>query len=326
LKSVSITGGTGFIGRYLVSKLLEQGIHVRLLTRNPKKIKKLWTNENIEACEGDLRNHEGSLAEFIQGADTVYNCAGEIQDNDNMSAVHVDGTRKICELAAGKISHWVQLSSVGAYGPVYNGLVTENSPINPIGVYERTKTESDSIVMDYSKKGAFSFTILRPSKVLGPGMADQSVFQLIKFIKKKLFFFVGGPGASANYVQVGNVANALLQCGINPTAKGQIYNLCEYRTIEKFVEAIALKLGRPITRLRIPKNLAMVLAFIFQILPGFPMSVSRIKGLTSRVIYSDKKIMEELGFRYEFTIEEGLHEMIDLWEGSADSRSVLHTD
>ena len=47
LKTASITGGTGFIGRELVSRLLGEGIHVKVLTRNPGMIKKLWPNGKI---------------------------------------------------------------------------------------------------------------------------------------------------------------------------------------------------------------------------------------------------------------------------------------
>ena len=63
---------------------------------------------------GDLT--QAVPAEFLAGATVLFHCAGEVRREQAMHALHVDGSRKLAEAAAGRVRRWVQLSSVGAYG------------------------------------------------------------------------------------------------------------------------------------------------------------------------------------------------------------------
>ena len=161
-----------------------------------------------------------------------------------MRLLHVDGTCKLVEAGKGNVGHWVQLSSVGAYGLIRGGVVTEETPLRPTGVYETSKAESDQIVQRAAEHGAFSCTVLRPSVVFGPGMRNRSLRQMIGMIDRGLFFFIGPKGASANYIFLDNVIEALVRCGRMAAAKGRVYNLSDQRTIEDFVALIADALGK----------------------------------------------------------------------------------
>ncbi len=87
--------------------------------------------------------------------------------------------------------------------------------------------------------------MLRPTIVFGAGMPNRSIAQMIAVIQRGLFFFIGRRGASANYVHVSNVVDALVLCGTSPCASGRIYNLSDWTTVEDFARAIADALGRP---------------------------------------------------------------------------------
>lgn len=182
---IAITGGSGFIGRRLVSRHLSRQDEVRVLTRRKTETRKLL--RGVSCWEGDLTKKD-TLRSFVNGVDILYHCAGEIRDEQKMYAVHVEGTKNLSEAAAGRIRHWVQLSSVGAYGFCQRDVITEGMPPNPSGNYEMTKAISDHIVTDKASKDAFSYSILRPSIVYGPDMPNQSLFQMIAMIKKGLFF------------------------------------------------------------------------------------------------------------------------------------------
>ncbi|BCO29312.1 aurachin B dehydrogenase [Rhodoferax lithotrophicus] len=304
---VAITGGTGFIGRKLVVRHLVQGHEVRVLSRRKD------VEPGAKLCSGDLSNTD-ALRSFADGADILYHCAGEIRDETRMHAVHLEGTQHLIDAASGRIGRWVQLSSVGAYGRQRGGIVTEQTEPHPTGIYEVTKVLSDELVSAASHGGAFEHMVLRPSNVYGAEMSNQSLFGLISMIRCGRFFFIGAPGASANYIHVDNVVEALMLCGTKPEADGQIYNLSDHRTMEQFVAVIAKSLGRPIPSLRVPEWSIRLLARLLSGIPGFPLTESRIDALTGRAIYSTEKIENELAYRHPVSMEVGLNELVQTWQ------------
>ena len=119
---IAITGGTGFIGRKLVIHHLEQGHEVRVLSRRPSDSKDL--SASVLWFHGDL-SATLELQSFVDCADVLYHCAGELSDETRMKEVHVEGTKRLIRAAVGRVRRWVQLSSVGAYGKKLEGVITE---------------------------------------------------------------------------------------------------------------------------------------------------------------------------------------------------------
>ena len=305
--NIAITGGTGFIGRKLVQRHLERGDLVRVFSRRP--LVETGLPDSVEWYEGDLRTCDGILA-FVDGVDVVYHCAGQLRDQSSMRSLHVNGTKVLAEAASRRIGHWVQLSSVGVYGPVSMGLITEQSPLNAVGEYETTKTESDEIVIGAAREGIFSCSVLRPSNVYAEDMANQSLFDLIAMIERGLFFFVGRKGASANYIHVDNVVEGLIRCGTMQGAKDMIFNLSDHCSMERFVRIISSELGCKYPKLRIPEVMLRVMAGIMGKLPRFPLTVSRVDALTRRSRYSIKSIQKELGYQHVVSMEDGVRRLV----------------
>ena len=77
----AVTGGAGFIGRHLVKRLLEAGNYVKVLTRSPDNTPGWWLNKKLELCKGDLTVNMPELKAFLDGAQILYHCAGEIRDH-----------------------------------------------------------------------------------------------------------------------------------------------------------------------------------------------------------------------------------------------------
>ncbi len=297
---VAITGGTGFIGRKLMQHHLAQGDEVRVLSR------RATAETGVKLYRGDLSS-DTELQSFVDGVDILYHCAGEIRDAARMQAVHVAGTQRLIEAATGRIGRWVQLSSVGAYGQQRAGVVAEQTALHPCGTYEITKVESDALVQAAALDGAFEHAILRPSNVYGADMSNQSLFGMIR---RGWFFFIGKPGASANYIHVDNVVAALLLCGVKPEANGQVYNLSDHRTMEQFAATIAAALGKPMPGLRLPEWTVRLAAKLLGGIPKFPLTEARVDALTVRAIYSTGKIEHELGYRHIVPMEAGLDELV----------------
>ena len=292
---IAITGGSGFIGSLLVDRHLKHDDQVRLLTRNARVERK-----NVQYFLGDLSNPSVDLSDFLDGVDILYHCAGEVSNESLMQELHVNGTQRLADAAQGQIGRWVQLSSVGAYGVCRDGTITEDSEGRPFGVYERTKTESDKIVIN----SGIPFVILRPSNVFGIKMTNQSLFQLIDMVNKGLFFYLGKRGVLINYIDVEDVVEALFLCGNRDNALGEIYNLSQTIEIEKMVLSFSLGLGVEGRFLRLPEFPIRALVKIFAIFPKFPLTTTRIDALTCRCTYKSNKIMEELDFKFKSTLEE----------------------
>ena len=312
---VAITGGTGFVGSGLVLRHLAMGDIVRLLSRQSKA--KMGKVEIPVSHQGDLTSEDCDLSSFVDGADVLYHCAGEIVSQAQMRLLHVLGTQKLIQAANGRIGKWVQLSSVGAYGPQHDVTVTELTPPNPVGVYEKTKLDSDNLVARAIQDNAFPGTILRPSNVFGVSMNNQSIYHMIAMIKKGLFFFIGKPGASANYIYVDNIVEGLIRCGEKSEGKGETYNLSDYCTIETFVSIISANLGKPPPRLRLPGPAVGFASKIFEKIPGFPLTSSRVAALSNRAVYPINKIEQELGYSHLVSIKEGLVKLVAEFERRA---------
>jgi len=309
----AVTGGTGFIGAMLVDHLLRQGDTVALFCRSPSD-RQLPDHPNLFVHEGDLSDPEVNLGAFVEDVDVLFHCAGEIRDKGRMHALHVAGTSRLVKAAAGKVGVWVQLSSVGAYGPHNSGLVTEDTPTAPVGVYEVTKTRSDEVVLEAAMEGAFQARILRPANVIGRTMTNQSLAQFIGAIDRGRFVFIGPVGATTNYVAVDNLVEALVCCAQSQPVLEDVFNLADTCSLEKFVAAVCHGLDREVTHLRVPLALALSGARLFQWVPGFPLTSSRVRALSNRTSYHSNRLHYTLGYRPVVAIEEYATDLAVIWK------------
>ncbi|WBY00733.1 NAD(P)-dependent oxidoreductase [Ramlibacter tataouinensis] len=319
---VCVTGGTGFIGRRLVSRLVEQGHVVRVLSRGGKPVP-----AGVHRVQGDLLAQVPEA--FLHDAAIVYHCAGELADKSVMHELHVEGTRRLLarvsdEVAAsGRPLRWVQLSSVGAYGPLAQCrgracCVTEDWPDDPVGEYEVSKAMADRLVLDWSRnEQRIGATVLRPSTVFGPGMPNQSLRALLDAIGRGRFFHIGRHPAVATYVHVDDVARALLLCGTDPRVLANTYILSNDCTFAEIVAAVATAAHRRPPALRVPERLARALARAAAVFVRHPLTPERIDALTRRVRYSSDRLAG-LGFSPARPVPQA---MVDYWRGASANLS-----
>jgi nucleoside-diphosphate-sugar epimerase len=304
---VGITGASGFIGSGLVRRHLQAGHTVRALTRQPGRS----PQQGVEMVEGDLQQPDDRLVRFADGLDVLYHCAGELADERRMRAVNVDGVGALVRAATGRIGRWVQLSSAGVYGRRARGVISEETTPAPLGLYERTKAEADAIVLEAWRQGSIaSCVVLRPTIVFGSAMPNPSIRQMIDVIRRGLFFFIGSRGASANYVHVSNVVDALMLCGMSARACGRIYNLSDWCTIEDFAAAIADAAGCPRPRLRLPEPPVRCAVRVIGRVAPLPLTESRVDALVNRSRYAIDRIRQELHYAPTVSIPAGLAGMV----------------
>ena len=122
MRPILVTGATGFVGWHVARKLLESGRTVRVLVRDPRRLREL----EAEVAVGDLRD-AASLAGAVAGCEVVYHVAADYRlwakDPSELYRSNVDGTRNLLEAArqAG-VDRVVYTSTVGCIGVPRGGI------------------------------------------------------------------------------------------------------------------------------------------------------------------------------------------------------------
>lgn len=300
---VLVTGGTGFIGRKLVKSLLNKGYDVWILSRYAN----YDSFAGVHVLKADLTVDLEPIKKNLIGFEIVFHCAGEIKNIELMNLLHIDGTQRLLDVIisdaenSGRIVHWVQLSSVGAYGPPEcsaetERTVTETTALNPVGQYEISKTQSDNLLIKAAETKFLTYTIVRPSNVFSKEMPNQSIRALGQMVAKGLFFYIGKTKSIATYVHVDDVVNLLLHCAIDVRAKGEVFNISNDCLLEEVITGIskALKVEKP--KLRIPIAIVRLAVNTVGRIFKLPLSKKRINALVSRTRYPYSKLEEKLGF------------------------------
>ena len=91
------------------------------------------------------------------------------------------------------------------------------------------------------------------------------------------------------------------------------YNLSDDRTMEAFLASIAAALGRPMLRLRLAEEPPCLAARILQLLPGSPLTESRVEALRRRTTYPSAYIEQEVGSKFRVSVEEGRGRLVGDW-------------
>lgn len=251
--SYFVTGATGFIGRYLVSRLLEREGTVYVLVR-PDSQKKFdavakksgWDLKRISVIAGDmaqprcglgpaqLRRLSGKVRHFFHLA-AIYDLTASAE---SQRIANIDGTRHALDLAAAlKVGVFHHTSSIAAAG-LYPGIFREDMFEEAEGLddpYLRTKHDSEALVRQEQR---IKWRIYRPGMVVGhskTGEIDKIdgpyyFFTLIKKLRELLpqwMPVLGIEGGRINLVPVDFVADAMDHIAHKPKLDGHTFHLTD---------------------------------------------------------------------------------------------------
>jgi dihydroflavonol-4-reductase len=213
MTGVLVTGATGFMGRALVARLLEDGRAVRILERRPSDA---FAGLAVERVTGDVTRPE-TLDAACAGAETVFNLAGvlsyDARDEARLQAVNVDGLQNVLAAArAAGTRRVVQVSSVAGVGYTEDPARPQNedSPF-PQGAwdnrYARSKRLGEELALRAAAEGQ-DVVVACPGFLLGPGDVNRiNTFVVEEYLRGVLRTTVAG-GVSS--VDVRDVADGLL--------------------------------------------------------------------------------------------------------------------
>ena len=216
MAKVLVTGGTGFLGSWVVRRLIQDGHAVRVLVRPTSDLSEL-AGLSFEVASGDVTEPE-SLKSAVQSIETVFHLAGVIAyknaDREIMEKVNVGGTANVLKvLEKSSVSRLVYLSSVVAIGAGFapNEVLNEDSKYNlsklNLGYYE-TKHKAEELVHQACLKGQVDAVILNPGTVYGPGDAKKASRKTqVKVASGKFPFYTKG---GVNVIAVEDCVDGIL--------------------------------------------------------------------------------------------------------------------
>jgi uncharacterized protein YbjT (DUF2867 family) len=270
---VTVFGGSGFLGRFIVEHLHTAGARVRVAVRHSTE-GALPQGGDIEVVYADVRDG-GTVAQAVRDSDAVVNAVGLYVEHGEATfqAVHVDGAREVARAArAAGIGCFVHISGIGA-------------DLNSESSYVRSRALGELAVRE-AYPGA---TILRPSVLFGRGDALFRSLAAITRISPVFFPLFGDGSTRLQPVFVGDVAEAVVKAVGSPATREKVYELGGPRVYRyrELVELVLVHLKRRRVLVPVPFFVWEIQATLLGLLPNPPLTRDQVILMRRDNIVSD---------------------------------------
>lgn len=321
--NILITGATGFIGKYLLQQLIEEGHYCRCLVRRSSNRENLFNNPKVEIFEGDITKPE-TLKGIGKEIDVVYHlaAAGHVADvsEDAYKAAYVlnvQGTQNIIEACAtGGFGRFIHFSSTAAMGLIKRPIINEDVPCQPQTPYQKSKYESEKIAFETGNKYEVDIVVLRPCMVYGPGGRGEFL-KFCSLIKKGLFPRIGLGKNLTPIVHLKDVVQAALKAATKGNV-GNVYLIASETSppLRDIFEAVCLSLGIKRPYYYVPLWAAYSAALLgekLSLIFGKPPIVSRknILSVAASRVFDISKAKRDLDYGPSVNLELGIKQTID---------------
>ena len=297
--NVLIFGGTRFMGRYVLRALLDVGIDVTIANRGTRAENKGAHNV---ICD---RSQPGALEQF---KDSKFDAVIDF------SAYASDWVEQAGNFFAGKISRYIFISTGAVYTSSQVFPITEDfpkGPPHPFAPYAAEKIRSESLLREFSSKGAFDTTALRLPFVMGPdNYEDRESFVFSRLLSKQPIFLANGGKSIHSFIYAGDVASAIVRILSSIRSKGsEEFNLAipQATTSRGFVDLASEVCGiEPIVVSYQPEE--------FQIdTINFDLKNVAFPFPENNAFLSSEKILTRLGFAPAYDLKSMLSVYYEWW-------------
>jgi nucleoside-diphosphate-sugar epimerase len=293
-QTVLITGANGFVGSRLCRRLLDDGYRVIAGIRKGCDDSLIY-DLNLERRLGDINKPE-TLPDMVDDVDFIIHNAGLVKakSKEQFAKVNQEGTRNLLVAAEKnkKLKKFVYISSLAAVGPSKKGEpLNEDSPLNPITEYGRSKAAGEKETLAFKDK--INVVIIRPPAVYGPG--DIEMLSFFQTLNNRIKPYLGNWRRKIQLVHVDDLCYGISLSLKANTASGSAYFIAENRSYSycELVEYLRKAVGRITLPLYIP-------------------------GVTLRIMaFMSESIMKMMGKSPMFTVEKA-NEILDNWEVSIE--------
>ncbi|MGH8654559.1 MAG: NAD-dependent epimerase/dehydratase family protein [Gammaproteobacteria bacterium] len=312
---VLVTGGTGFTGKALVRRLLDEGYQVAALDyKEGLKTEELrqWGAEVVIGSVTD----RSVVERCMDGVDYVQHLAAAFRElnvaNNYYYDVNVNGTRTVLEAAFQQgVKTFVYCSTCGVHGNIDNPPGGEDAPIQPADYYQQTKYEAEPIVREYFNKG-MKTVILRPAAIYGPGDPER-FFMIFKRCAKGVFPMFGDGKTYYHPLYIDNLVDALILAMEEGKGGGEAFLIADedYCEIEELVKRVGKALGitvriphYPVLPLVVAGHIFEPICKPFRITP--PIFPRRVDWYRQNRAFDISKAKQQLGYVPRIDLDEGL--------------------
>ena len=304
---VLVTGGTGFLGKRLVQKLLNEGNDVIVFSRHLHDD----LPEEVKPVLGDIRD-KGALRKAFEKIDVVYHLAICLNESDpDMREINVKGTQNVAELCKESgVKRLVYMSSSGVLGET-DAPAEEDFDYNPKTGYEKSKMEGEMIV----KQSSVPYTIIRTTIIIGPNLIWAQIFEAAK----RGYPIIGSGKNYFHLVYADDVVEMLDIIKDNEKAANQTFHVAskDTPTYGEVYGIICRELNVKMTEKHVPLTFAYLASYLHTILrrirgkqPSLTKSRSSIDRLVRNRIISTKKAKALLGFEAKYSTRQAIQETI----------------
>ena len=310
MSKILITGGAGYIGSMLCTKLLEEGhivTVVDLLKYDTGSLNHLYFHKNFKLICDDIRK-VSLMKKLIKQHDFIIPLAALVgaplckKFKKDALSTNLGSIKTLCNLATKK-NKVIYLTTNSGYGiGKKNKYCDEKSPLKPISLYGRTKCDGEDLVRSKIK----NHVCFRLATVFGHSYRMRSDLLVNNFVytaikKKKLTLFE--PHFRRNFIHVRDVVNAIIFTMKNfNRLKDNVYNLgLSSANISKIM--LARKIQKQYKKL------------IIKI-------VTNRKDPDKRDYFVSNKKIEKKGFKAQISLEDGISELIQIFTN--DKNKVIN--
>ena len=323
MKTILITGATGFLGKHLVGQLKEKDklARLRIFCRGLSQ----WSNNSeIEVVRANIISLPDVLR-AAEGVQEIYHLAGMVsrkpKDNGILYQTHIEGTRNVCEAARKhNIKKMVVVSSSGTVAVSPNPILhseTSGYKHEVVGKwpYYLSKIFAEKLTLSYWKRFQIPVVLVNPSLLLGPGDdRNSSTRDVALFLKGKILAI---PRGGLNFVDVRDVAAGLITA-MQSGSCGERYILAGSNwTFQKLIRAVSEISGLRAPKLQPSLGFSLVTArWLRRLYPlvgkSFELDEESIRMSALFWYCNSHKAQTELGFKSRHPMETLRDTVVDL--------------
>ena len=266
--TICVLGGTGFVGRHLVTRFAAAGHRVRVPSRHRERHRELLVLPTVDVTDANIHDST-ALMNVIKGCDTVINLVAILNESRHITFrdVHVELPRRIVEVCrksgVKRLLHMSALNADAKQGA---------------SRYLQSKGEGEDLVHAAANE-EFRVTSFRPSVIFGPG--DHLFNKFAGLLMLTPVLPVPCPNTRFAPVFVGDVVHAFFNALDNKASYAQRYDLCGpgVYAMGELVGYTARALGVKRNIIELPNLVSRLQAQLMQILPGKPFTMDNYRSL-----------------------------------------------
>jgi nucleoside-diphosphate-sugar epimerase len=294
---ILVTGGTGFVGRSLVPRLVSAGHGVRVLSRASGTA---GLPQSVQWAQGDL-TRPATIRAALLGVDTVVHAAAVVGGSDELLHQHVNaqGTAHLAAAAreAG-VRSLIHVSSAGVYGD--GTTATPHAEVDtpePRTAYERSKLGAELALTEVLASSDVRWTILRPQGLYGPDRPATAAF--FRTVARRRLWIHGPGQVIVHPTHVLDLVSAILLLLRRGDHQGEIFNIGGERAVHfrDLIEMVGRQMGRGPRQVALPALMGRWARLAQSLWPiGTPALLDRLgRRIVNRSV-SIEKIRAQLGF------------------------------